>query len=168
MLCQVRVPPFLFRDVRRSTDQKLILRLFPKQTKHTSKDRYLTASYHPGKGNLNSVIQKISSCGIRNSGKFCFNVESRILVFGIQNISQGIWDHTKRRIQNPGSTHKESWIQYLESGIHGVESRIQYCVGFRCMRQVLHWVPLKRGTYVPCLNVKTVDFAFWGGGHLSI
>ena len=34
----------------------------------------------------------------------------------------GIW--------NVSSTDKESGIQYLESGIHGVESRIQDCLGF--------------------------------------
>ena len=33
-------------------------------------------------------------------------------------------------IRNPSSTDKESEIQYLESGIHGVESRIQSCLGF--------------------------------------
>ena len=32
-------------------------------------------------------------------------------------------------IQNPSSTDKEYRIQYLESGILGVESRIQDCLG---------------------------------------
>ena len=36
-------------------------------------------------------------------------------------------------IQNPSSTDKESKIQYLESGIHGMESRIQDCLGFLYM-----------------------------------
>ena len=45
--------------------------------------------------------------------------ESRIL------LTIGIWD--------PGSTDKESRIQYLESGIHGVESRIQDGLGFLYM-----------------------------------
>ena len=117
MLCQVRVPPFLFRDVRRSTDQKLILRLFPKQTKHTSKDRYLTASYHPGKGNLNSVIQKISSCGIRNSGKFCFNVESRIYLK-----ESGITLREESRIQDPLTKNPESSTLNQESMVWNPES----------------------------------------------
>ena len=33
-------------------------------------------------------------------------------------------------IRNPNSTNKESTIQYLESGICSVESRIQDCLGF--------------------------------------
>ena len=37
-------------------------------------------------------------------------------------------------IPNPSSTDKEPRIQYLESGIHGMESRIQDCLGFRYMR----------------------------------
>ena len=36
-------------------------------------------------------------------------------------------------IRNPSSTNKESKIQYQESGIHGVESRIQDCLGFLYM-----------------------------------
>ena len=36
-------------------------------------------------------------------------------------------------IQNPSSADKESWIQYLESGIHSVEFRIQDCLGFSYM-----------------------------------
>ena len=32
-------------------------------------------------------------------------------------------------IQNPSSTDNESTIQYLESGIHSNESRIQDCLG---------------------------------------
>ena len=34
-------------------------------------------------------------------------------------------------IRNPNSTYKNSGFQYLESGIHGVESRIQDCLGFQ-------------------------------------
>ena len=52
----------------------------------------------------------------------------------VQNTAQGI------RIPhnwNLSSTDKESRIQYLGSGIHGVESRIQDCLGFTYMRQSL-------------------------------
>ena len=38
-------------------------------------------------------------------------------------------------IRNPSSADKESEIQSLESGIHGVESRIQDCLGFLYMKQ---------------------------------
>ena len=66
------------------------------------------------------------------SGDFClWNKESWALECGIQLkesrilLTIGIWD--------PGSTDKESRIQYLESGIHGVESRIQDGLGFLYM-----------------------------------
>ena len=48
-------------------------------------------------------------------------MESGILGFGIRNVAQGI--------RNPSSTDKEFGIQWLESGIHGVEFRIQHCLG---------------------------------------
>ena len=45
-------------------------------------------------------------------------------------------------IQNPGSNDKY-WIQYLESGIQSVESRIQDCLGFRYIgRSVISRFPL--------------------------
>ena len=49
-------------------------------------------------------------------------VESGILGFGIQN---------------PDSTDKD-WLQYLESGIHCLESRIQDCLTFPYMGQKEH------------------------------
>ena len=53
-------------------------------------------------------------------------VEFGILGFRVQNTAQGIW--------NPRSTDiDESWIQYLESRIHGLESRIQDCFEFPWM-----------------------------------
>ena len=33
-------------------------------------------------------------------------------------------------MQNPSSNDKKQGIQYLESGIHGVESKIQDCHGY--------------------------------------
>ena len=39
----------------------------------------------------------------------------------------GIW--------NSVSTNKECGIEYLESEIHSIKSRIQDCLGFPCMRQ---------------------------------
>ena len=56
-------------------------------------------------------------------------VESRILGFGIRNTAHGI--PPTIGIRNPNSTYKGSEINYLESGIHGVESRIQDSLGFR-------------------------------------
>ena len=66
--------------------------------------------------------------GFQNPANFClWNPESwkfSSRKSGIQPMI-GIW--------NPSSTDKESKIQYLESGIHGVESRIQDCLGFLYM-----------------------------------
>ena len=52
-------------------------------------------------------------------------VESRFLGFLIRDTAQGI--------RNPSSTDKESRIQYLKSGIHGVETRVQDRLGFLYM-----------------------------------
>ena len=49
---------------------------------------------------------------------------------GIRNTAQGFRISLTIGIWNPSSAEKESGIQYLESGIPGVESRIQNCVGF--------------------------------------
>ena len=57
-------------------------------------------------------------------------VESGILGFGIQNTAQGIRNLLTIEIQNPRTTDKKWRIRYLESGIHGMESRIQDCLGF--------------------------------------
>jgi len=62
-----------------------------------------------------------------------WNPESSTFYCGIQN--PGLWN-PKYRSRNPGShlkigiwtlnsTDKESRTEYLESGIHGMESRIQ-------------------------------------------
>ena len=56
-------------------------------------------------------------------------VESEILGFRIQNTAHGI--PPTIGIRNPNSTYKDSEIKYLESGIHGEESRIQDCLGFQ-------------------------------------
>ena len=60
---------------------------------------------------------------VREYGKF-LPVEFGILGLGFRN--------TAVRIRNPSSTEKD-----LESAIHGVESRIQHCIGFlytgRCL-----------------------------------
>ena len=50
---------------------------------------------------------------------------------------------------NPESTVLESGIQYPESGIHSMESRIQDCPGFPYM-----------GAISPCYNVKKDFYNF--------
>ena len=58
-------------------------------------------------------------------------VESGILSFGIRNTAQGIRNPTKDWNPIQGS----SGIKCLESGIHGLESRLQDCFGFPNMRR---------------------------------
>ena len=65
------------------------------------------------------AIRKIFACGIRNPG----NVSC-----GIRN--PRLWNPNNDLNSNPNSTDEESGIQFLESGIHDVESRIQDCPGF--------------------------------------
>ena len=60
--------------------------------------------------------------------------ESEILGFGIRNTAQGFRNPTND--WNPESKFYQwanTGIQYLESGIHIVESRIQDCPGFSNM-----------------------------------
>ena len=78
-------------------------------------------------GNPDSGIWEILvETGIRD----IFLVKSGILGFGIRNTAQGIWIPMTTGIQNPSSTDKECGTKYLESGIHGVESRLQACLRF--------------------------------------
>ena len=74
-------------------------------------------------GNPDSAILDIFACGIRNTGNFVCGIRNPGLVeSGIQlkesriSLTVAIW--------NPGSTDKESEIQYLKSRIHDMESRL--------------------------------------------
>ena len=66
--------------------------------------------------NPDSKIGQIFACGIQN--QYIFAVESGILGFGIGNTAQGI-----RNPSNDCFSDKDSRIQHLGSGIHGVEAR---------------------------------------------
>ena len=66
---------------------------------------------------------------IPKSEKFLL-VESGILVFGIGNTAQLIRVPLTVGNRNLSSAENESIIQHLESGIHGMESRIQDCLEF--------------------------------------
>ena len=84
-------------------------------------------------------------------------MESGILGFGIRNVAQGI--------RNPSSTDKEFGIQWLESGIHGVEFRIQHCLGGACLRLPVLMPLLKCSFSIPGLGllqlrVVTIVFVF--------
>ena len=74
---------------------------------------------------------------ISGSGRFLL-VESGILGFGIWNVAKESGISLKIGIWNPSSTDKENGIQYLETGIHGVESRIQDCLGFPYMGRLIN------------------------------
>ena len=76
----------------------------------------------------NGILNRKSR--FRNPRNFClWNPESWALESGIQLKESGI--PLTIGIQNPSSTAlTKTRIQYLESGIHGVESRIQDCLGF--------------------------------------
>ena len=54
-------------------------------------------------------------------------LKREILGFGTRNTTQGNWNSLTIGIQNQSSTIKESEMQYMESGNHGVESRNQDC-----------------------------------------
>ena len=76
----------------------------------------------------NSNLNFKPCCGIRNPRKFClWNPESWVLESGIQIKESGI--PITIGIQNSTVLQKNTGIQYLESGIHSVESRIQDCAG---------------------------------------
>ena len=63
-------------------------------------------------------------------------VESWILGFGIQNTAQEIRNTTKGLESGIQVPLTKIGIQYLEWGIHGMESRIQGCLGFPHMGQL--------------------------------
>ena len=70
----------------------------------------------------NNVSTHVKESGFRNPYNFCsWNPVSLALESRIQLNESGI-------LLRIG-------IKYLESGIHGMESRIQDCLGFPCMRQ---------------------------------
>ena len=78
--------------------------------------------------NPDSGIREIFDCGIRNPG------------FGIRNTAPGIRNPTIRiGIQSKVPLEKTG-IKCLESGIHGLESRIQDCLGLPNMRRKAAYV----------------------------
>ena len=82
---------------------------------------------------IDSEIRDIFCLWFLESAKISL-VESRILGFGIWNTAQGIRNPTNDQVPLA-----KTGIQYLESGIHGVESRIQDCLGFPYMEQLVTW-----------------------------
>ena len=79
-----------------------------------------------GTGYPDSGIQEIFACGILDPGNFWL-VKSGILDFGIWNSAPGI--------RNLSFIDKECGFQYLESGIHSVQSSIHDCLELANMGQ---------------------------------
>ena len=94
-------------------------------------------------GSLAAEHRQFAPCKemwIPEFGKFClWNPESWAFESGIQIKESGI--PLTMGIGNPRYTDKKSRIPYLESGIHGLESRIHDCLRPPC---VLHGVKQRR------------------------
>ena len=77
-------------------------------------------------------IQESFACGIQNPDNSCL-WNRKTLGFGKRNTAKGIRNPLMiaiAGINSTTSTDKESGILQLESGIHGVESRISDCLRF--------------------------------------
>ena len=117
---------------------------------------YLRVKGRPIWGNSDSGIPKIFDCGIRNRANICFGIRISwkisasefgilenfwiqnpeifaTLVSGIQLKESGILLTIRIRNRQVPLTKYSVGIQYLESEIHGLESRIQDCLGFPYM-----------------------------------
>ena len=82
-------------------------------------------------------IPHVMEYRLRNEGNICLcNLDSWALGSRIQLKESGI--PLTIGIRNPSSSDKESEIQYLESGIHGVESSPES----RIQNSSLSWIPL--------------------------
>ena len=92
-------------------------------TKRIASGCYCITIYLSSWSQLSSASPHVRESGFRNLGNVClWDPESWALESGIQHKESGM--PLKTAIRNPGSTGKEYGIQYLESVIHGVESKI--------------------------------------------
>lgn len=110
--------------------QKMTLALFCfYQWEFVTKERVCKGIRTPG-------IQEIFAQGISESGKLF--VKYRILSFGFQNTAtcKLIWNETNNNIGISFKFHRQRILQ-LDSGIHEVESRLQYCHGFPYLKRTL-------------------------------
>ena len=81
------------------------------------------------------AVKGLRESGFWNPGNFClWNQESLDLESGIQRKESGIPLRLESGIQVPLT---KVGIQQLESGIYGVEFRIQNCLGFPFMRRLI-------------------------------
>ena len=100
-----------------------------------------------------SVIREFFYLRNSQSTIFCLrNPESWTLTIEMLNSAQESGNPLQIGIRNPRSSDKESGIQYLESRIHGVESRIQDFLGFPF---------IGRKIFVACLLLFQLPFQIW-------
>ena len=81
-----------------------------------------------GELNRGFMIIRIQESGER------FLLDSGILGFGTGIQPKESGNPLTIEIRNPSSTENKSGIQYLDSGIHSVESRIYGCIGLPYIR----------------------------------
>ena len=100
-----------------------------------------------------SVIREFFYLRHSESRIFCLrNPESWTLKIEILNSAQESGNPLQIGIRNPRLSDKESGIQYLESRIHGLESRIQDFLGFPF---------IGRKIFVACLLPFHLPFQIW-------
>ena len=68
--------------------------------------------------------------GFRNPGNFTLGIWLIGEIFACGIKKTGLWNREYSSWNPESHLRLEFAIQYLESGIHGVESRIQDCLGF--------------------------------------
>ena len=86
-------------------------------------------SLHPFKGNPGSGIREIIACGTRKLGNFSLWNPESWAAWNPQYHSRNL-ESQKRLPSGIQFPLTKTGIQFLESGIYGVESRIQDCLGF--------------------------------------
>ena len=127
---------FLTADILLSTLQNVSegLVVYPKVRKMNQEESLCTGVLSDRSPRVNDRSPHVRESGFRDPRNSCFwkpksgkfvlvELKSWALDSEIQLMIPGIPQTIG--IRNPSSSDKESRIQYLESGIHGVESRIQ-------------------------------------------
>ena len=127
---------FLTADILLSTLQNVSegLVVYPKVREMNQEESLCTGLLSDRSPHVNDRSPHVRESGFRDPRNSCFwkpksgkfvlvELKSWALDSEIQLMIPGIPQTIG--IRNPSSSDKESRIQYLESGIHGVESRIQ-------------------------------------------
>ena len=90
-------------------------------------------------------------------------IESEMLDFGIRNAAQGIRNPTSKLESRIQVLLTKTGIEYLESGIHSVESTIQDCLGFPHMGRNFTSQAASINPWISHIQVKNEDdCVVWG------